>query len=90
MKKTVNFIRGLYKPFDLCVQLPVGSKEDMPVIVEPLLKSIEGAKGFLYTSFFQWSDLEIVKKYFEDLGYEIILKDEREKERMLNYVLGRS
>ncbi|MCB0162708.1 MAG: hypothetical protein KDI79_00690 [Anaerolineae bacterium] len=85
MNKPLNFIRnqpdysGGYE-YDLTVQLPVFSKENIRDIAQPLVDEIGGDLGLAHYARFRWQDVERVQAYFEELGYEIQHSDEREIE----------
>ena len=85
MKKQLNFIRSLpdyaggYE-YDLTVQLPVFSKENIRDIAQPLVDEIGGDLGLVHCGRFRWQDVDRIQAYFENLGYEVYHTDERQTE----------
>lgn len=85
MKKQLNFIRNLpdysggYE-YDLTVQLPVFSRENIREIAQPLVGEIGGDLGLVHCARFRWHDVDRVQSYFEDLGYEVHHTDEHNLE----------
>lgn len=92
MTKTLRFIRKLPwedgNPFDLIVQLPIWSNEDMYHICKPLVDEIGGYRGLGYTAWFRWSDRNRVEEFYKKLGYDITHIDEREYDKKIRAMLS--
>ena len=84
--KPLNFIRHLpfeEYPYNLCVQLPMHSTENMREIAAPLIDEIGGEKGLLYTAWFEWEKYDRVREFFDNLGYTIYDVDKRGSDRRI-------
>lgn len=85
MQKQLNFIRNLpdysggYE-YDLTVQLPVFSRENIREVVQPLIDEVDVDLGLMHCARFRWQDVDRVQAYFEELGYDVNHIDERKIE----------
>lgn len=88
MKKQLKFIRskpdysGAYE-YDLTVQLPVFSRENLRELAQPLVDEIGGDPGLVHCVRFRWQDVERVQSFFEALGFEVLHVDDRKIEEMV-------
>lgn len=74
--------------FELCAQLQeLPQINDMTELAAPLVEKIGGKLGLYYTAWFDPFNLEIVRQYFINLGYEVSFSDEYEKDYKLHKLI---